>query len=160
MADISHRRPTIILGKIAVIVSLALGLLVMPLATDAQQAAKVPRIGWLAPAARVSAEHLVQAFLRGLRDLGWVEGQNIVIEWRFAEGKFERLPHLAAELVGLKVDVVVATAPPAIQAAKQVTSTIPIVVGVGGAPVELGFVPSLARPGGNITGWPPLWAWR
>jgi putative ABC transport system substrate-binding protein len=150
--DSSHRRPITILGNVAVVVTLALGLLVMPLATDAQQPAKVPRIGWLMGAHRESAEHLVQAFLRGLRDLGWVEGENIVIEWRSAEGKFERLPHLAAELVRLRVDVIVAASPPTAVAAKSATSTIPIVMVVGGEPVELGLVPSLARPGGNITG--------
>jgi putative ABC transport system substrate-binding protein len=127
------------------------GIVVAPLATEAQQAAKVARIGWLATnlAARL---HLQEAFIQGLRDLGYVEGRNLVIESRDAEGKFERLPALAAELVALKVDVIVAgTTPPAL-AAKRATSTLPIVfIGVAD-PVTSGLVTSLARPGGNVTG--------
>jgi len=95
---------------------------------------------------------LLQAFQQGLRALGYVEGQNITIEFRWAEGQYDRLPGLAAELVRLKVSVVVAGGPPAIQAAKQATETIPIVMGSVGDPVATRFVASLARPGGNITG--------
>jgi putative ABC transport system substrate-binding protein len=95
---------------------------------------------------------LAEAFRQGLRELGYVEGQNITIEYRFPEWKYERLPGLAADLVRLKVDVIVAASPPATEAAKQATSTIPIVFTVSGDPVAEGFVASLARPGGNITG--------
>jgi len=95
---------------------------------------------------------LDEAFRQGLRELGYVEGQNIAIEHRAAEWKYERLPGLAAELVRLKVDVIVAASPPATEAAKQVTRTIPIIFTVSGDPVAEGFVASLARPGGNLTG--------
>ena len=92
------------------------------------------------------------AFLKGMNALGYVEGKNLVVEWRFADGKFERLPALAAELVQLKVDVIVAVASAAIGAAQKATTTIPIVMTTTGDPVGSGFVTSLARPGGNITG--------
>src|SRR5215468_1085809 len=95
---------------------------------------------------------LDEAFRQGLRELGYVEGQNIAIEHRATEWKYERLPGLAAELVRLKVDVIVAASPPATEAAKQVTRTIPIIFTVSGDPVAEGFVASLARPGGNLTG--------
>jgi putative ABC transport system substrate-binding protein len=126
------------------------GLLAAPLARRAQQAGKVPRIGYLAlnPAAN---PHLHEAFRQGLRDLGYVEGRNVVIEYRDAEGKPERLPALAAELVALKVDVLVAQPTVAALAAKQATRTLPIVFPVA-EPVTSGLVTSLARPGGNITG--------
>jgi putative ABC transport system substrate-binding protein len=129
---------------------LAGGLLAAPLAAEAQQVAKVPRIGYLAlnPAAN---PHLHEAFRQGLRDLGYVEGRNVVIEYREAEGKPERLPALAAELVALKVDVLVAQPTVAALAAKQATRTLPIVFPVA-EPVTSGLVTSLARPGGNITG--------
>ena len=94
----------------------------------------------------------IEAFRQGLRELGYVEGKNIVIEWRYAEGKFDRLPALAAELVRLKVDVIVTAGPTATRAAKEATSTIPIVMTHDNDPVGTGFVASLARPGGNITG--------
>jgi putative ABC transport system substrate-binding protein len=93
-----------------------------------------------------------EAFRKGMRELGYVEGSNLVIEWRYADGKFERLPDLAAELVRLKVDVIVAVASGAIGAAQKATSTIPIVMTTTGDPVGSGFVKSLAKPGGNITG--------
>src|SRR5205807_7727573 len=93
-----------------------------------------------------------EAFRQGLRDLGYVEGKSIVIEWRYAEGKFDRLPDLAAELVRLKVDVMVTAGPQSTRPAKEATSTIPIVMGFDNDPVGNGFVTSLARPGGNITG--------
>jgi putative tryptophan/tyrosine transport system substrate-binding protein len=117
---------------------------------EAQQAKKVPRIGYLSFAAKPSARD--EAFTQGLRDLGWAEGQNITIEYRWAAGKVDRLPVLAEELVGLKVDLIVAPATPAVQAAKDGTKTIPIVMGPNAHPVRMGFVASLARPGGNITG--------
>src|SRR5216684_5753399 len=125
-------------------------LLVAPLA-EAQQAAKVPRIGYLSPNLAANP-HVHEAFRQGLRDLGYVESRNVVIEYRSAEGKFERLPALAAELVALKVDVIVAPNTVAALAATQATRTLPIVFASAGDPVTSGFVTSLARPGGNVTG--------
>jgi putative ABC transport system substrate-binding protein len=131
---------------------LALASLAAPLATEAQQAAKIARIGYLA-ANLAASPQLLEAFLQGLRDLGYVEGRNVVIEYRSAEGKLERLPALAAELVALKVDVIVAGGgAPAALAAKQATRTIPICFIAVGDPVTSGLVTSLARPGGNVTG--------
>ena len=98
------------------------------------------------------ARPFVDAFLQGLRELGWMEGQNIAIEYRFAEGRLDRLPDLAAELVRLKVDVILAASSPPALAAKNATKTIPIVMGTSADPVTLGLVASLARPGGNVTG--------
>jgi putative ABC transport system substrate-binding protein len=128
------------------------GLLVAPLAAGAQQAGKVYRIGYLSAPTRESVEQVLQAFLRTLRELGWVEGQNLIIEYRWAEGRIERLPALAAELVQLKVDVIVAPAGSAALAAKNATSSIPIVMIFPADPVELRLIASLARPGGNVTG--------
>jgi putative ABC transport system substrate-binding protein len=133
-----------------VIASLALSLLAAPLAADAQQVAKRPRIGLLRPES--PPDPYTEAFQRGLREFGYLEGQNIVIEHRSAEGKADRLPALASELVRLKVDVIVAVSTPAALAAKQATTTIPIVIAYVGDPVGSGLVASLARPGGNITG--------
>jgi ABC-type uncharacterized transport system substrate-binding protein len=125
----------------------AAALLAAPLAAKAQQAGRVYRVGYLSTGALPP-----EAFLQGLRDLGYVEGRNVVIDYRSAEGKPERLPALAAELVALKVDVIVAPNTPAALAAKQATRTLPIVfIGVG-EPVTSGIVTSLARPGGNVTG--------
>src|SRR5258705_783427 len=126
------------------------GVVVAPLAVEAQPAAKIARIGYLGRNPALS--HLREAFLQGLRDLGYVEGRNIVIEYRDAEGRFERSPALAAELVALKVDIIVAAATPHALAAKQATKTIPIVFIAIGDPVTSGLVTSLARPGGNVTG--------
>ena len=126
-------------------------LLATPLAAEAQQAAKVARIGYLALNLAASA-HLTEAFRQGLRDLGYVEGRNLVIEYRDAEGKPERFPALAAELVALKVDVIVAGGTPLVLTAKQATKTIPIVFATAADPVGSGLVTSLARPGGNVTG--------
>ncbi len=122
-----------------------------PLAAEAQQAAKVARIRFLGAYVAV-AGRLEVAFRQGLRDLGYVEGRNLVIEYRGAEGKVERLPALAAELVALEVDVIVAPTTPAALAAKQATRTLPIVFAVSADPVGSGLVTSLARPGGNVTG--------
>jgi len=139
------------LTRLAVVLTLALGLLAVPFAAEAQQAAKVARIGYLTP--NIAANpHLSEAFGQGLRDLGYVEGRNVVIEYRSAEGKLERLPALAAELVALKVDVIVAPNTVAALAAKQATRTLPIVFAVAADPVTSGLVTSLARPGGNVTG--------
>lgn len=129
-------------------ITLLLGGLFSPVSADAQEAAKVARIGYLT----ATAGPFYQDFLRGLRDLGYVEGGNVVIEYRSAEGKIEQLPALAAELVGLKVDVIVAAVTVAALAAKQVTRTIPIVFPAVSDPVETGLVAGFARPGGNVTG--------
>ena len=129
------------------------GALAAPRAAGAQQAAKVPRIGWLSIASRTpEVSHLIEAFSLGLRELGYVEERNVAIEWRFADGKPERLPALAAELVALKVDIIVTPNPAGTQAAKEATTTVPIVMLQVADPVRSGFVASLARPGGNITG--------
>jgi putative ABC transport system substrate-binding protein len=135
----------------AFIGTLAGGLLAAPLAAEAQQADKMARIGWLA-VNLAAFPHVREAFLQGLRDLGHVEGRNVVIEYRDAEGKLERLPVLAAELVALKVDVIVAPSTPAALAAKQATRTLPIVFAVAADPVASGLVTGLAQPGGNVTG--------
>jgi putative ABC transport system substrate-binding protein len=131
--------------------TLAGGLLTAPFAAEAQQAAKIARIGYLAGNLAASP-HLREAFLQGLRDLGYVEGRNVVIEYRDAEGKYERFPALATELVALKVDVIVVTSTPSAVVVKQATRTIPIVFTWAADPVGSGLVTSLARPGGNITG--------
>jgi putative ABC transport system substrate-binding protein len=136
--------------RVAFSITLLLGGLFSPLAAAAQQAAKVPRIGYLHP--NLAASPHLEAFRQGLRDFGYVEGRNVVIEYRDAEGKFERLPALAAELVALKVDVIVASGTLAALAAKHATSSIPIVFPTVGDPVTDGLVISLARPGGNVTG--------
>jgi len=128
-----------------------LGLLAMPRGVEAQQAAKVARIGFLS-GCLACGPHLPEAFRQGLRDLGYVEGQNLVIEYRDAEGKLERLPALAAELVALKIDVILAAGEPHALAAKQATGTLPIVFVFAPDPVTSGLVTSLARPGGNVTG--------
>ena len=133
------------LGVVGILV-LTLGCVGM---AQAQQSAKIPRIGYLGS---VSSSARIGAFRQGLRELGYVEGKNIFIEWRHHEGKLDRLPALAAELVRLKVDVIVTAGPPAARAAKESTVTIPIVMTQVGDPVGSGFVASLARPGGNITG--------
>jgi len=116
----------------------------------AQQPTKIPRIGCLWATPLSSAR--IEAFRQGLRELGYVEGKNIIIEWRSSEGKLDRLPALAAELVRLKVDIIITGGAPAARAAKEATSTIPIVMTQVGDPVGSGFVASLAQPGGNITG--------
>ncbi len=138
-------------SAIGCLVTLILNLLVTPLAAAAQPPAKVARIGILSPAAAASTP-LSEAIRQGLHELGYVEGQNIVIEYRFAEGRDERLADLAAELVRLKVDVIVAGGVAAIRAAQHATRTIPIVMAGTPDPVAQGFVTSLARPGGNTTG--------
>jgi putative ABC transport system substrate-binding protein len=135
------------------IVVLCVILLALCSSVDAQQPKKVPRIGFLLAPSRSTVSEYVEAFREGLRELGYVEGQNIVIEYRSAEGKFEHLSDLAADLARLKVDVIVtAGGIQAIRPAKNATSTIPIVMTGTTDPVASGFVTSLARPGGNITG--------
>jgi putative tryptophan/tyrosine transport system substrate-binding protein len=132
---------------LVVVVLLAVGVI-----AEAQQPKKVPRIGYLAVASASTIPARTEAFRQGLRELGYVEGKNIVIEYRSAEGKPDRLPAVAAELARLKVDVIVTTGPSVTRAAKEATSTIPIVMTNDNDPVGNRFVASLARPGGNITG--------
>ena len=136
------------------VICLALGALLFALSfpAEAQQPKKVPRIGYLSGSPPFSIAEHNEAFRRGLRELEYMEGKNIVIEWRSAEGKRDRLPALATELVHLKVDVIVTAGPLVTRAAKEATVTIPIVMAQDPDPVGNGFVASLARPGGNITG--------
>jgi putative tryptophan/tyrosine transport system substrate-binding protein len=126
--------------------------LVFGVAAEAQQAGKIFRIGYLDPSTASGSAVLLDAFRQELSKLGWIEGKNITIEYRFAEQKPERTPELAADLVRLKVDLITTTGGPAAQAAKKATSTIPIVMASTGDPVGEGLVTSLARPGGNVTG--------
>jgi putative ABC transport system substrate-binding protein len=139
-------------AALIIALALGLGLLVAPLAAQAQPA-KVARIGFLGSTPASGYASRVEALREGLRDLGYVEGRNIVIEFRWAEGKYDRLPELAAALVRLKVDVIVTSGTPGTRAAKRATATIPIVMAeIGGDPVASGIFASLARPGGNLTG--------
>ncbi len=131
---------------------LATILLTTARSAEAQQPMKVPRIGFLTTTPLSANLARIEAFRQGLRELEYVEGKNIVIEWRFAEGKADRLPALAAELVRLKVDIIITAGPQVTRPAKEATSTIPIVMAQDTDPVGNGFVASLARPGGNITG--------
>ncbi len=143
------RRALIIIGSVAALVAWC--------AAEAKAAEGVPRIGILTAGAAADNVKSSQVFREGLHDLGWIEGQNILIEERYADGQYERLPALAAELVKLKVQVIVAISTPEIRAVKQASSTIPIVMVIGVDPVGLGFISSVQRPGGNITGtaWDP-----
>ncbi len=138
------------LRTVIIVVMISLGTLPAPTPVGAQQAVKVPRIGVLRPGA--PPDHLLEAFRVALRELGYAEGRNIVLEYRWAEGKLERLPELAAELVRLKVDLVTTWSTPAALAARNATPAVPIVFGGVGDPVRVGIVASLARPGGNATG--------
>ena len=126
-------------------------LLAAPLSTQAQERGKVYRIGYLAYGSSADA-HFIDAFRKGLGELGWIEGQNVIIDSRSAEGRSDRLSDLAAELVRIKVDIIVASTTPALVAAKNATGTVPIVAVNVGDLVALGLIVSLARPGGNITG--------
>ena len=135
---------------VRIALSAALVLLAAPGPAVAQPAGQIPRVGYLGAGSSNSAN--VEAFRQRLRELGWAEGKNIVIEYRFAEGRFDRLPDLAADLVRLKVDVMTAAPTPGAVAAKKATGTIPIVMVGVGDPVGLGLIATLARPGGNVTG--------
>ena len=128
------------------------GLLAIPLVAEAQPKAGVPRIGYLGNSSPSLESDLVDAFRQGLGEFGYTEGQNITIEYRWAEGKYDRFPDLVADLVRLKVDVIVTAGTPGALAAKQATKTIPIVMAVAADAVGAGLVASLARPGGNVTG--------
>jgi putative ABC transport system substrate-binding protein len=134
------------------VLALCAVLLALSVPAQAQQPAKVPRIGFQldAPVSAVAAR--IEAFRQGLRELGYIEGKNIIVEWRSSEGKIERRNELATELVHLKVDVIVSAGPTVTRVLKEATSTIPIVMGQDTDPVGSGFIASLAKPGGNITG--------
>jgi putative ABC transport system substrate-binding protein len=136
------------------IISIAVSVILYALcvSTEAQQPKKVPRIGYLTVSTPSAQASRVEAFRQGLRDFGYVEQKNIIIEYRYAEGKLERQSKLAAELVRLKVDIIVSAGPTVTSAVKEATATIPIVMAFDNDPVGSGFVTSLARPGGNITG--------
>jgi ABC-type uncharacterized transport system substrate-binding protein len=134
------------------LVTLTLGVLVGPLAVQAQQTGKLYRIGFLGNSTAALETHLVGPFRDGLRELGYVEGQNLVIAYRWAEGKYERFPALIAELLAERVEVLVTAGTPASLAVKQATTSVPLVMVAVGDPVDTGLVASLARPGGNITG--------
>jgi putative ABC transport system substrate-binding protein len=141
--------------------TLALLLVALPLGGEAQQPAKLARIGYLSALSASADSTHREAFRQGLRDLGYVEGQNAVVEARYADGKFERLPDLAAEIVRLKVDVIVAAPTPAIRAAQQATRTVPIVMAFSGDPVGEGFVTDWRGQVETSPGFRPWWArWR
>ena len=131
---------------------LILALFALPLAVEAQQTGTVPRIGLLSLTSPSDRPPLLDAFRQRLRELGWVEGQNVVIDYRYAEGRVDRLPDLAAELVRLKVDLIVSAGTQGVTAAKNATVTIPIVMVAVRDPIGTGLIASLARPGGNVTG--------
>ncbi|TMK77430.1 MAG: ABC transporter substrate-binding protein [Actinobacteria bacterium] len=137
---------------LTLIVTLTLGTLAVPLTVDAQQAAKVPRIGVLHAGTPAGSSHFFEAFKQGMREHGYVEGQSIILERRFGEARVDRISEIAAELVRIKVDVIVTSTDVGIAAVKQQTQTIPIVMANSTDPVATGFVASLARPGGNVTG--------
>jgi len=137
---------------IGLAVILSVSLILAPLAAEGQQAGKVPRVGVLLSNSQSSSSTNVEAFRQGLRERGYVEGQNIVIEYRYGDGQLDRLPQLATELVALKVDLIVTSGTPPTRAAQQATRTIPIVMTLVGDPIAAGFIASLAKPGGNITG--------
>ena len=139
-------------NRLALVLVLALGIHSALLAAEAQQTNKVPRIGFLGNSTDALEANLVGPFRDGLRDLGYVEGQNILIEYRWAEGKYERFPALIAELIASKVDVIVTAGTPATQAYQKARTSIPLVMVAVGDPVGTGIVASLNRPGGNITG--------
>jgi ABC-type uncharacterized transport system substrate-binding protein len=140
-------KKAVVLSNLVAVAVLAVGVI-----AEAQQPGKLPRIGLLFTNESSPPSPNVETFRQGLRELGYVEGKNILLEYRYAEGKLDRLPHLAEELVRLPVDVIVTATSPAIQAAKRATDTIPIVFAVSGNPLATGYVASLAHPGGNVTG--------
>jgi putative tryptophan/tyrosine transport system substrate-binding protein len=138
--------------KKLMVIALCAMLFALCFSAEAQQTGKVFRIGFLSPTTASGSAGLLETFRQELRKLGWVEGKNIALEYRFAEQKSERLPELVADLVRLKVDLIAVVATPAVLAAKKATTTIPIVMVNAGDPVGVGLIASLARPGGNVTG--------
>jgi putative ABC transport system substrate-binding protein len=145
-----RRRQFLIAAGARLAAPLAVGLLAPHFPSIAQPQSRIPRIGFLSPGARNFETY--QAFLRGMRELGYIEGKNVLIEARFADGKLERLPLLAEELVKSRIDLLVAGSTPGVRAARRATETVPIVMVAVGDPVGSGFVASLPRPGGNVTG--------
>jgi putative ABC transport system substrate-binding protein len=141
-----------VISRRAFLRSVAVGVIAAPLAVEAQQSGKVYRIGFLGNLNPTLNARSVDAFQQGLRELGWVEGQNVAIEYRWADGNLERLPALASELVRAPVDVMLVAGPAGVRAALQATRTVPIVVAIMSDPVVDGFASSLARPGGSVTG--------
>src|SRR5262245_875267 len=139
-------------ARILVLFCLLITVLLITGSAEAQQARKVPRIGYLTATSLSSNVARIDAFRQGLRELGYVEGKNILIEWRSGEGKLERQGELAAELVRLKVDVIITSGPTITRAAKEATVTIPIVMAFDSDPIGNGFIASLARPGGHLAG--------
>jgi putative ABC transport system substrate-binding protein len=135
-----------------IVVAFAISVLITPLASQAQPRGHVPRLGYLGTSSASLEAELVKALREGLREHGYIDGQNIVIEYRWAEGNYQRFPDLVADLVKLKVDLILTTGTPGAFAAKRATQTIPIVMAVTGDAVATGLVSSLARPGGNLTG--------
>jgi putative ABC transport system substrate-binding protein len=135
-----------------IVVAFTISVLITPSASQAQHSGHVPRVGYLGTSSPSLEPELVKAFREGLRDHGYVEGQNIVIEYRWAEGNYQRFPDLVADLVKLKVDLILTAGTPGALAAKRATQTIPVVMAVTGDAVATGLVSSLARPGGNLTG--------
>jgi putative tryptophan/tyrosine transport system substrate-binding protein len=148
---VSKKEITMRLCTTGLVVTLPLAVLVAPLVADAQPRGSMPRIGVLSSTSPAEPGAFLEGFRHGLHELGWVEGQSIVVEWRWAEGQLERLPELAADLVRRNVEVIVAAGTPSSLAAKHATTTIPIVASAGDL-VHLGLVASLARPSGNLTG--------
>jgi putative tryptophan/tyrosine transport system substrate-binding protein len=142
--------------KLVGIVAIVVALTVCGASAEAQQTGKVFRIGFLDPSTAASSAARLEAFWQKMRKLGWIEGKNVAIEYRFAEQKYERIPELAADLVGLKVNLIVVTDGQSALAAKGATTTIPFVVTNAADPVSQGLVASLARPGGNVTGFSSL----
>ena len=132
--------------------TIARALLALPLAVEAQQARGLPRVGYLVVNSAAVTQRHVAAFKQGMREHGWVEGQNFLFEIRYADGRVDRLPALVAELIGLKVDIIVATSSATTWAAKKATASIPIVMGISADALGEGLVANLAHPGGNITG--------
>ena len=147
-----RKQPEKLMSKLLVSVALGAMLFALSSSVEAQQPVKVPRIGYLNAVSPSTVSDRIEALRRGLRELGYVEGKNIVIETRYAEGKLDRLPALANELIGLNVDVIVTSGPLPTRVTKEATTSIPIVMAQDADPVGNGFVASLARPGGNITG--------
>src|SRR5499427_3056809 len=133
-------------------ISLLGGAVAWPVTAHAQQSGKLPTIGFLGQSTRLATSEWTAAFVQRLRELGWIDGRNVAIEYRWGEGRDELFAQIAAEFVRLKVDVFVTAGTPQVLAAKQATSVIPIVFAVAGDPVGTGLVASLARPGGNVTG--------